>query len=264
MHLDENGIVTLVEKRVVRKVAFSDLAQTIMDATRKKCFCTPVLPGVDGACRMYAETERAVGFLMQVNPGVRTIRFQNKLGHPTARAYREDLVSEDVSVPEGRMYLFDVSMPWIWVLCKFLKVRKNVYRWWRCFLCSTYSNIGSPQDPVFFAPVPNQYPSGRMCTGDVMDDSSDDTDRPALICRKWLFKIWQSHFNDDLQRLPLPQGILADGWLMALDKWETLSMGNPGIGLSRDLGLIPYSWNASGGTLGEFVDLAMSGDIDAH
>lgn len=249
----KDGVLTLCRVVPEKRVSLNALVQTMMSLDKKAYSCTPVLPGSDGACRVFAENDKAIGFLMQCNPTMRTIHFaQRKQG--VSRDYRKD--------PEytgrGQGFLFDVSMPWIWVFCKFYKVDEKTYDWRRCFLCATYKNIETLDDDIYVAPLPNQWgTSCLMCTGNIIQEG-DKTDKPALVCRKFMFKLFSSFLNDDLS--PAMPSMIDSGGLLVdtLWKWESLSKDNPGIALNQDFGMKRSRHD----NLGDFIGNAMGGKYD--
>ena len=250
-----DGIMTLNRIIPEKSVSFNTLVRTAMTLEKQDYTCTPVLPGSDGSCRVYAENSKAVGFLIQCNPTVKTIRFIQK-GRTPQVDYRRD--------PEHKgdypAYLFDVSMPWIWVFCKLLKVEEHLYQWRRCFLCATYDNIETLDDRIYVAPVPNQWgDSCLMCTGSIIKET-DQSEKPALICRKFVYKLWNSYFNNDLNPA-MPSMIAKEGasLLDMLGEWEKKTKENPGIGLSHDFGLKD---TRHGGSLGQFIGNVMGGAYD--
>lgn len=253
----KDGIVTLNRVVPEKRVSFHTLVQTMMAMDKVSCTVTPLLPGSEGSCRLYAENDKAIGFLIQCNPTVRTFRFvvRKRVFHNKTK-YRRDTEYGD----KGEAYLFDLSMPWIWVFCKLLKVDEKMYDWRRCFICATYDNLESLGDRVYSPPMPNIWSNTcLMCTGDIIRDGNP-TDKPAFLCRKFLYKLWDSYFNDDLtgampDSLAKSKASLPD----MLGRWEDMTKENPGIGIDNGFGLKDTRW---GGSLRDFVSAAMDGGND--
>jgi hypothetical protein len=252
----KDGIVTLNRIVPEKRVSLETLVQTAMQLDRRDYTCTPVLPGSEGACRVFAENSKAIGFLLQCGPTVRTIRYATRRGRGQPEGKRRVDSEYEGS---GTAYLFDLSFPWVWVFCKLFKVDRTTYDWRRCFLCATYDNIETLNDRIYVAPVPNQWGGTcLMCTGDVAKEGNA-TDKPALMCRKFLYRLWDGYFNDDLTP-DMPSALDDQTPLInKLEAWEDMTRSNPGIGLSRDFGL---KTPKNVGRLGEFVSMAMGGDYD--
>ena len=252
VRMNDKGVLTCYQQVPVKTVTLAALARHVMETRGDRPLCTPLLPSGEGACRVYAETGASVGFLMQCNPLIRTLRY----------VVRNEAVSYDYTVDDtyndasgNTAYMFKVSMPWMWVLCKFFKKENNVCQWRRCFLCATYRNLERMGDRVYVAPLPNQWgSSGLMCTGDIINESLE-TDKPGLECRKFLFRLFDSYFNDDLKPA-MPQLIRRSGLIHTLGEWERQTKDSPGIGLNTDLGMVPY------GTLEDFMNNGMGGAHD--
>jgi hypothetical protein len=79
-----------------------------MQLDKRDYTCTPVLPGSEGACRIFAENSKAVGFLIQCGPTVRTIRYAVRRGSGQPDGNRR--VDSEYE-GKGTAYLFDLSFP---------------------------------------------------------------------------------------------------------------------------------------------------------
>ena len=231
-----DGTAFLVEKRIVKQASLSTLLAETSKHVKQSFTCTPLMPAKDGTCRLYATCGNYAGFLMQCNPMIREINYENRGRGGREKKYR-------------------VSLPWIWVLCKFSIEKNDMYRWNSCYLCATYKNLQTLQDPVFLAPLPNQYNQGmsRMCTGSALTHAGAPTKAPGLICMQWLSQLFNSVFNDDLT-------VNFPGWMHAtwdrngnvsyfkqcFTTWEKKTAENPSIGLSPEMGLLTYSKGVGG------------------
>ena len=235
--LVENGTAFLVERRVIKKAAIRTLVEQIKTRGENDYEATPLLPAVDGGCRCFVKVGRNQGFLMQSNPDIRKISYVNSGG----RGFKD----------------FEVSVPWIWILCKFSVDQGGVYHWAGCWLCSTYRNLQSMSDPVFLVPLPNQYDAGHgnMCTGDHREIEKPTT-TPALTCKMWQMHLFNSIFNSDLG-INWPSGVRGSNNYEILENWASKSKENRGFGISPEFGLRKYGVGDS--TLDAFLRHAMTG-----
>ena len=248
-----DGVLIQIQRTAVRKVRFEDLIRTAMALTKESDYRhSPMLPGGDLSCRMFVENKTSIGFLMQMNPGVKTIRYKPK--RESSGKYRKD-------PDDPGCYLFDVSLPWTWMLVRLWKV-DDKYQWSSCWACSTYRNIETVTDRVWHSPMPNIHPLGMICTGDIMKDMMGTTDKPALLCKTWMYRSLQAMYNEDLAS-HLPKTVLNGSRIDCLGKWEELTRANPSVALSEDFGLTPYSGRkdaldgSADGTLDAFLRTAM-------
>lgn len=234
MHL-EDGTVYLTEERIVKQVSLSALIDEASKHQTEQFTTTPLMPAKDGTCRLYAKCGNNVGFLMQNNPSVRVVNYDTR--------------------SRGGEKHFTVSMPWIWVFCRFMTEEDGRFRWVDCHLCATYRNLQTLQDPIYLVPLPNQYSNGvgKMCTGSALTGASSATDAPGLICVRWMTQLWASVFNSDLTT-SFPAWMLSgydrnnggDYIKYALTKWEKKTAENPAIGLSPEMGLLSYTAGSGG------------------
>lgn len=259
----QDGYFVRIEQTAVGKAPVKDVLEVLNKYYSKQVVISPLLPGLDTGCRLYVTAPKRVGFLMQSNPLVRKILYRQKKTDFSPNGREPETMPDDEDA-----YPFTVSMPWTWVMCVFERsMGSNPRYWWhKCFLCSSYKNLSTLDDPVFSVPLPNQWGnSGEMCTGDVITDSDKDaTYDPGFLCRKWMFLLWNSWFNDDLQ-LDFPTSIRRNTYFEALEEWEKLTEKNPGCALSEEFGLVPYP--VGEGRLRDFVEWAVSGgddDQDEH
>jgi len=237
-----------VRRTIEESASFDDLVAQVRVERGDNLTMTPPLPAADGACRIYAERGKYRGMLIQNNPCVRKINYHD--------------ITDDRQ-PEKT---FEVSLPWVWVMCVFQETNKNKFEWINCYLCATYQNIvqNDLSEPVFRVPLPNQWGAGqgKMCTGSAfrgMDTSM------ALTAGRWITCLWDSTFNGDLE--PSVPSSLSSAWraprgdvhrtvriMSMLRKWEEMTKENKVCSLSREFGLQEYGCN-----IGGFIQHAFSG-----
>lgn len=242
----EDGYVIRIKRSVVGKVRMEDLIRSMGSLSKKDYLSSPVLPSGNGACRLYMENDKYAGFLMQMNPNIWNIHFDNK---------KNSMISEDIKFPNKDGSLsFRLSMPWLWVFIRLWRVGSK-FQWNKCFIAATYSNINSLYDPVYTSPTPNIWTkTAQMCTGEIMTDDSSPVDSPSILCRGFLFKMPQCWFNDDLPGSPATS-VRAGSWVNTLLRWEHATEENPGTALDSSFGMIRYP--IGDGDVNSFVENSM-------
>lgn len=191
----ENGVVTLMEQKVLRSVSLAAFRDRLSDSVGVR---TPVLPP---GCVLYASGGDKSCFLLEQEPAVRKVRY----------ARRED---------EEGGGAWSIPLPWTYLLACFHK-----YALGGVHAFFAKARIAKAESQLHCCMLPNVEVNHTVCLGDFHYQVTSD--RPSRVGELVRF-FWESEFNDDLhghyeRRMPGRIRELTPEGAPWLEGWSKLS-----------------------------------------
>jgi hypothetical protein len=160
----ENGVVTLLEQRVLKTVSVTAFQDSLAASLGVR---TPLLPA---GCVLYAKKAERTCYLLEQPPGVRQIRFSGE-----------------------RTSAYAIPVPFAYFAVVFHNYALE-------FLYAYFAPkpVQSTGASLCYAPLPNIHRDGKVCLGDYrFRVTADVPTRVADVVRYF----WESQFNQDILEL---------------------------------------------------------------
>jgi hypothetical protein len=195
-----------------------------------------------------------INLILEESPKFRTLSFSNKLIYEDflkGGKTRIEEVDEEIrnKIDSREKISLKLYMPYVCYLIQIVgnNMNENSFPQFNLYIAFKNSSMISIKDILGFAPLPNIFEQGNVCTGDSMT-FADKTDNLTDTCMTIISRFWNSEFNTDANYNLVsyyPKGF-------SLCKWYALSKTNP-------TQLLRTRWNPYENTFEEIMDAGLAG-----